>query len=132
MTIAYTYSHFRYTSPDSLNNHWLPEIPEHQLEADASYRFLKHFSAGINSRFLTKWHIFTDVKNYDITADGYNVYNCRIAYEWKLNFVKGIISFNINNLSDTKYLSFTEPDPKLYVYNPASGREYFINLKLLF
>ncbi|MGA2297657.1 MAG: TonB-dependent receptor, partial [FCB group bacterium] len=34
--LAYTYSHFRYTAPDTINGNWLPNSPEHQLALDIS------------------------------------------------------------------------------------------------
>ena len=131
-SIAYTYSHFRYTSPDSLKNHWIPNCPKHMLNAEISYKFIKHLSAGLSSQYQSMWYIFTDVKDYNITQSGYTIFNFRLSYDWKLSFARGVLSFNITNFINKLYASLTEPDPQLYSYNPAPGRQYFTSLKIIF
>ncbi|MDP4266406.1 MAG: TonB-dependent receptor [Bacteroidota bacterium] len=129
---AYTFSDFKYTSPDSIKDHYLPNSPVHQLEADVEYRFLKHFVVGVSYEMQSKWYIFTDPKNYSITQDGFNLVNARISYEWKLWKLHGDISVFAKNLNDVSYIAFTEPDPDKNSYQPAARREIFGSLRIKF
>ena len=145
---AYTYSHFQYTSPDSINGHFIPQCPEHVLTAEVSFKFLKHFTLTLNTQYQSKWYIQTDsslyqtyqetVNNVTTTRNswvkGYNIYSANLAYNFKLWNVLGEISVFGKNLFDVHYFGFTEPNngPDYNSYQPAPGREFFVNLKLRF
>ena len=144
LNVAYTYSHFRYSSPDSVKNHWIPQCPQHVLAAEVSYKFLKHFTFTINTEYQSKWSIQVDDSIYNnftengikrsSWVDGFNTYNSNLKYEWKLGSLNGDISLFAKNLFDEHYFGFTEPNngPDYNSFQPAPGREFFVSLRLRF
>lgn len=144
LDIAYTYSHFQYTSPDSVKNHWIPQSPQNVLMAEISYKFLKHFTITFNTGYQSKWCIQVDDSIYNNFTEngikrsswikGFNTYNANLMYNWKLGSLKGDISFFAKNLFEEHYFGFTEPNngPDYNSFQPAPGREFFVNLRLRF
>ncbi len=141
---AYTYSHFQYTSPDSVSGHWIPQCPEHILTAEAAVTFLKDFTFTLNTQFQSKWCIQVDDSIYEnyhengiirsSWVDGYQVFNANLDYAWKLGSVKGNIGLSCKNMFDEQYFGFTEPNngPDYNSYQPAPGREFFVSLRCRF
>ena len=129
---AYTYSNFKYDSPDSLKGNWLPNSPEHQIYADLGYKIFKNLEVGVSYEMQTKWYIYTDVVHKDLSQDGFNLYHARVSYDWKLSGLNGNISFFVKNITAEKYIAFTEPDPDGNCYQPAASREFFGSLKINF
>lgn len=142
LDVAYTYSNFRYTSPDSVKNHWIPEIPEHMLTAEVTFKFLKHFALTLNTEFQSKWCMQVDDSVYNHFNEngvirsswvkGFNIYSGQIAYNWKLGNVEGELSFMVKNMFDQHYFGFCEPNngPDYNSFQPAPGREFFGSLKI--
>jgi iron complex outermembrane recepter protein len=130
--LAYTWSIFRYSSPDSIKNQVLPNSPEHQLYGDASYRFARHLEVGIGCEMQSKWYIYTDKIHSNVYQDGFFLYNARISCDFKISHVKVIASVFMKNLNDTQYIAFTEPDPDGNSYQPAARREIFFSLRFRF
>ncbi|MEI8046535.1 MAG: TonB-dependent receptor [Bacteroidota bacterium] len=141
---AYSYSHFQYTSPDSVSGHWIPQCPEHILTAEAAVTFLKDFTFTLNTQFQSKWCIQVDDSIYEnyhengfvrsSWVDGYQVFNANLDYAWKLGSVKGNIGLSCKNMFDEQYFGFTEPNngPDYNSYQPAPGREFFVSLRCRF
>jgi iron complex outermembrane receptor protein len=129
---AYTFSDFKYASPDSISGNWLPNSPAHQLYADAGYKFSEHFSLGLSTELQTKWYIYTNKVNSSIYQDGFNLFHARFSYGFKIDGVNATISIYCKNLTDKQYIAFTEPDPDGNSYQPSARREIFFSLKLLF
>ena len=132
ISVAYTFSNFTYTSPDSIKNQYLPNCPKYQLYAEASYKFTKRLSLTVSSEYQSIWYIFTDPTNYQISQDGFNLYHAQVTYKWNICKLNGELSLYAKNIFDTKYIAFTEPDPDKNSYQPGSGRELFVNLKVHF
>ena len=148
LNLAYTYSHFQYTTPDSIKGHWIPQCPEHMLTAEIAFKFLKHFTLTLNTQYQSKWYIQTDSSlylQYTETVDnvttkrnswvkGFNIYSANLSYNFKLWNVDGELSLFGKNLFDEHYFGFTEPNggPDYNSYQPAPGRELFVNLKFRF
>jgi iron complex outermembrane receptor protein len=130
--LAYTFSHFRYTSPDSINGNWLPNCPEHQLYAEAEFEFIKNFIAGIGTEYQSNWAIYIDNINKSVFQNGYNLFNARISYTFRFQGINASLSVFGKNLLDQKYIAFTEPDPNGNSYQPAAEREFFASLRLRF
>ena len=140
--VAYTYSHFQYTSPDSVSGHWIPQCPEHMLTAEASVKFLKHFTATLNAQYQSKWCIQVDDSIYNqfhengkirsSWVNGFTVINANLNYAWKLGKLKGDLGFFCKNMLDEQYFGFTEPNngPDYNSFQPAPGREFFVSLRL--
>jgi len=140
--VAYTYSNFKYTSPDSVSGHWIPQCPEHQLSAEAAVKFLKHFTLTLNAQYQSKWCIQVDDSIYNSYhengvvrsswVDGFTVFNANLNYAWKLWNLKGDLGISSKNLFDEHYFGFTEPNngPDYNSYQAAPGREFFVSLRL--
>ena len=142
--IAYTYSNFKYTSPDSVKNHWIPECPQHMLTAEVSVKFLQHFILTLGTEYQSKWYIQVDDSIYNqfnengvlrnSWVDGFTIYNANLSYSWKIGNLNGDLSIFAKNLTDEHYFGFTEPNngPDYNSFQPAPGREFFVSLKLRF
>jgi iron complex outermembrane receptor protein len=141
---AYTYSHFQYTSPDSVKNHWIPQCPQHVLTAEVGFDFLKHFNLTLSTQYQSKWYIQTDDSIYmqytenrikrNSWVNGFNIYSADLSYKFHLGAVESEISLFAKNLFDEHYFGFTEPNngSDYNSYQPAPGREFFVSLKLRF
>lgn len=129
---AYTYSDFKYTSPDSIKGNWLPNSPKHQLNAEVDYKLFGHLTVGVSTEMQTKWYIYTDVIHKNLSQEGFNLYHAHISYDWKLFGCNGEISLFVKNITNQKYMAFTEPDPDGNCYQPGPLREYFGSLKINF
>jgi iron complex outermembrane receptor protein len=130
--VAYTYSHFTYTAPDSISGNWLPNCPQHQLNLDLSYKITKKLTIGISSETQSKWYIYTDKIHKDVSQSGFSLLNLRASYGWKIGSVNGEINAYVKNLTDKSYIAFTEPDPDGNSYQPAAKREFFGGIKIFF
>jgi iron complex outermembrane receptor protein len=144
LAIAYTYSHFQYSNPDSVKNHWIPQCPQHMLSAEVAYKFIRHFTFTVNTQFQSKWCIQVDDSIYtnftengikrSSWVNGFKIINANLKYDWKLVSLKGDISLFAKNLFDEHYFGFTEPNngPDYNSFQPAPGRELFVSLRLRF
>lgn len=141
--VAYAYSHFQYTSPDSVSGHWIPQCPEHSLTAEAAVKFLKNFTLTMNVQYQSKWYIQVDdsiylqytengIKRSSCERTGFTVANANLKYNWKLGVLSGDISLFCKNIFDEQYFGFTEPNngPDYNSYQAAPGREFFVSLRL--
>src|SRR5665647_1204999 len=92
---AYTYSHFRYVSVQTLagetfSGTWLPNSPQHQLYADAECHITPALTAGAALEYLSAWYI--DATNrvspngYGRT-DPYALVHVRLGYAFDWNGV---------------------------------------------
>lgn len=141
---AYTYAHCQYTSPDSVSGHWIPQCPQHVLTAEVAFDFLKHFTLALSTEYQSKWYIQTDDSIYmqytengikrNSWVSGFNTYSADLSYTFHIGGVESEISLYAKNLFDEHYFGFTEPNngPDYNCYQPAPGREFFVNLKLRF
>jgi iron complex outermembrane recepter protein len=133
--LAYTYNNFKYVSPDSINGNWLPNSPEHKLNLDLQYKMFNHLTLGAGFEMQSLWHIFfydlgIPNLNQNLTQDGFSLINARIIYDWEFFGLNGELSVYGKNLTDEKYMGFTEPDDGGNCYQPAAGRQFFGSLKL--
>jgi iron complex outermembrane recepter protein len=144
LNVAYTYSHFQYTSPDSVKNHWIPQCPQHVLTAEAGVDFLKHFDLTLSAQYQSRWYIQTDDSIYmqytengikrNSYVDGFTIFSANLSYKFNLGGLHSEVSLFAKNLFDEHYFGFTEPNngPDYNSYQPAPGREFFVSLKLNF
>jgi iron complex outermembrane receptor protein len=142
--VAYTLSNNTFTSPDSVKGHYIPQCPQHILAAEVSYYFLKHFTVALNAEYQSKWVIQYDDSIYSqftengikrsSWVDGYKVFSADLNYNWKLFGIKGDLGLYAKNLFDEHYFGFTEPNngSDYNSFQPAPGREWFLNLRLKF
>lgn len=130
--LAYTYSNFKYDSPDSLKDVWVPNSPQHQFNLDAEYEITKDLTIGVNADMQSKWYIYPDSSHKNIVQDGFTLIGARIQYKFEFSGLDGTIALYGRNLGGTKYIAFTEPDPDGNCYQPGPLSEYFVNLKIHF
>lgn len=153
---SYTFSDFKYvsatvdpvytdpsyvlTNPPSAGQ-YLPNSPRHQLYAGAEFHLKDHFVFEVSSEFQSEWAIYTDSRAYNGELDqsvysnwqeGFNLYNARVAYSWKILKVNGELSISARNFFNSAHMAFTEPDPDGNSYHPGPGREIFGGLKVQF
>jgi iron complex outermembrane recepter protein len=127
--LAYTYSNFKYTKPDSIKDNWLPNCPQHQLMADVEFRPVRHVTLGLSSETQTEWQI--DTKN-SVKQDGFTLVSARAAWSWTLGSLPGELFVSARNIFGEKYIAFTEPDPDGNSYQPGPTQEVFAGMKVNF
>jgi iron complex outermembrane recepter protein len=130
--LAYTWSDFKFASPDSIVGVGLPNSPANQLYADVSYKFAKHFEIGLSTEWQSRWFIYTDKVHSNIYQEGFNLYHSRVSYNFEIGDIKATASFYCKNLADKQYIAFTEPDPDGNSYQPSALREIFVSIRLRF
>jgi iron complex outermembrane receptor protein len=143
LQVAYTFSHFKYTNDTPIrimmddtsivkyiiNGNYLPNSPMHQLYVDAEYHIYDNLAVGVSSETLSKTYI--DGANIESeAAAGYTLIGARVSYKFYLNSFNVEVALQGRNLTNQKYIAFTEPDPGGNAYQPGAGREFFINAKI--
>lgn len=132
---AYTYSHFTYynytshTYPGDLAGNYLPNIPQNQFYTDGLVQLPKNFS--VSYRLITFSRAYIDPTNAT-WIDPYTLLGARLAKGWQYKNLWGSVFVTGRNLTDTKYIAFTEPDPDGNSYQPGPGREIFGGLEIHF
>jgi len=140
LRLAYTYSHFKYETVETLTGEtyedtWLPNSPEHQLYVDAEYRVTRALTAGTALESVGGWYI--DPSNV-IYPDGYGrtdpytLVHVRLAYKFVLSKIPMEILLSGRNIFNVLYYGFTEPDPDQNSYQPAPTAEWSLGLRLGF
>ena len=135
LQLAYTYSNFKYTSPDSIKDNWLPNSPEHMLYCDAAYTCFKGFTVGMSVEYQSEWNIFTYYNN--LRQDGFTQLHARINYTFDFAGMTFDAGVSVKNLTDQKWVAFTEPDTNddmtpANPYQPGPTREFFGTLRIHF
>jgi iron complex outermembrane receptor protein len=131
---AYTFNHFTYTSYDSvtygsdLAGNWVPNSPQHQLYVGAEYRW-KGWVIGLNDLTLSKAYV--DATNAT-WIDGYSLLGARAAHRWKLAKGEAELYAAGRNITGTRYIAFTEPDPDGNSYHPGPTAEFFGGIQVRF
>ncbi len=142
--MAYTYSHFQYDLGDTkirvlmddttihkyiVDGNWLPNSPQHQLAIDVTCDVLPGLSVGLNSMTLSE--SFIDGANLESEAvQGYTLLGCRVSYRLNLPGLSAEFTAQIRNLTDQKYVAFSEPDTGGNSYQPGAGREIFGGIRI--
>jgi len=156
LQIAYTYSDFKYTTAQidpvytdtnyvlttpPVEGQYLPNSPKHQLYAELRYQINENFNVSLGTEYQSKWAIYTDAKAYhgeldpkiyQNWQDGFNLFNARVSYRWKLKYLTGEISLSARNITGADYMAFTEPDPDGNSYQPGPKQEYFCSVRMNF
>lgn len=142
---AYTYSNFKYSLDEpfrivmddtsivkyAIDGNYIPNIPQHQFNLDLMIYPVPELSLKLSSEYSSKW--FIDGANLESeAANDYLLFNIRAAYKLNIGDISGEINITAKNITDKKYLGFTEPDPGGNAYQPASGREFFGGVKICF
>jgi iron complex outermembrane receptor protein len=132
---AYTYSHFTYTKYDSLTfsgnlvRNWLPNSPAQQLFTDASIELPRQLVLGAGVTAFSR--AFIDPTN-STWIDGYGLLHASLSKAWQFRSVRSKLFVAGRNLTDKKYIAFTEPDPDGNSYQPGPRREIFSGVQVNF
>jgi iron complex outermembrane receptor protein len=132
---SYTFNHFTYLQirskvfPTAVPGNSLPNSPQHLGYLDMQYTFTPHWvvAAGLDCQSQA----FVDATNVPYIG-GYTLYHARVAYQWHTTKTRGEFMISGTNLSDKKYIAFTEPDPDGNSYQPGPGRQWFAGVRVWF
>ncbi len=135
---AYTYSHFRYTTVQTLTGEsftgtWLPNSPQHDLYADAEYHVTPALVTGAALEYVSGWYIDSSNRvlpnGYGKTAP-YTLAHVRIGCRFEWSGIPLELMLSGRNIFNVLYYGFTEPDPDGNSYQPAPTAEWSLSLRL--
>ncbi len=129
---AYTASHFVYLSSTSaygdIEGHRLPNSPVHQLMSGVRLDLGRAVTLGAGSDTYSRWYI--DASNAT-KVDGYTLLGAQATWRLPLRGLDCELSLQGRNLTGTRYIAFTEPDPDGNSYQPGPERELFTGVRLV-
>ena len=138
LRLAYTYSHFKYETVDTLTGEtltgtWVPNIPQHQLYVDAEYHLTKALTAGAALEYVSAWYIDSTNRIFGNgygRTDPYALVHVRIGYRFVFDGTPLELMLSGRNIFNVLYYGFTEPDPDGNSYQPAATAEWSLGLRL--
>jgi iron complex outermembrane receptor protein len=138
LRLAYTYSHFKYETVDTLTGEtltgtWLPNIPQHQLYADAEYRITRALTAGAALEYVSPWYIDSTNRIFENgygRTDPYALVHVRLSYKFEFGGTPLELMLSGRNIFNVLYYGFTEPDPDGNSYQPAATAEWSLGLRI--
>jgi iron complex outermembrane receptor protein len=130
---AYTFSDFLYKNVtfmfDTYYDKVMPNSPRHQVAFDVEYHLDRNWAFGLNAFGQSLQYV--DQSNVP-SADGFALFNPRIAYQWQTSHYGAEVMLSARNLFNDNYIAFTEPDPDGNSYQPGPGREAFVGVRFFF
>jgi iron complex outermembrane receptor protein len=140
LRLAYTFSHFKYDTVDTLigetlTGTWLPNCPQHQLYADAEYRVTRALTAGASLEYVSAWYIDATNRIFPNSygrTDPYALVHVRVGYKFEFGGTPLELFLAGRNIFNVLYYGFTEPDPDGNSYQPAATAEWSLALRLGF
>jgi iron complex outermembrane recepter protein len=134
LTTAYSLSHFRFrnflSGTTQLGGNTIPGIPEHQLQASATWRFSHAFVVGEG---IAKSKVFVNDANA-AAAPSFAVYNARVGGTAMFGRPWFAPVFGVQNLFDKRYIGSVAVNAAgasiaaTKFYEPAPGRTWFLGL----
>jgi iron complex outermembrane receptor protein len=143
LQMSYTYSHFQYSlnTPSKImmddttivkyikDGNWLPNSPQHQIYIECSYKPISKWTISAAIEGYSKSYI--DGANIESEAvSGYVLLHARINYDWSVFGLTGSANINFKNITNQKYVAFSEPDPGGNAYQPGAGFETIGGVKV--
>jgi iron complex outermembrane receptor protein len=135
---AYTYSHFKYVTAETLTGEmyedtWLPNCPQHQLFVDGECRVTPALTAGASLEHVGAWYI--DATNRLLPngygrTDPYTLVHVRVGYKFELGGTPLELVLAGRNIFNVLYYGFTEPDPDGNSYQPAPTAEWSLQVRI--
>ncbi|MHB8054744.1 MAG: TonB-dependent receptor family protein [Candidatus Aminicenantales bacterium] len=149
LRLAYTYSHFKYDTVQTLDalavyeGTWLPNSPQHQLYLDAEYKITPALSAGAALEYVSSWYIDSTNRVYLFNpelyptvyygkTDPYALVHVRLGYALEIAGAPWELFLSGRNIFGVEYYAFTEPDPDGNSYQPAATAEWTLGLRVAF
>ncbi len=138
--LAYTYSHFKYDTVETLTGDtytgtFLPNCPRHQLYLDAEYKVTGALTAGAALEYVSSWFIDATNRVFENgygRTDPYALVHVRVGYRFAFGGTPLTLLLSGRNIFNTLYYGFTEPDPDGNSYQPAPTAEWSLGLRLGF
>jgi iron complex outermembrane recepter protein len=135
---AYTYSHFKYVTVETLTGQtfegtWLPNSPQHVLYADAEYRAGRALTAGAGLEYVSGWYVDSSnriLANGYGRTDPYALVHVRLGYRFAFGGTPLELFLAGRNIFNVLYYGFTEPDPDGNSYQPAPTAEWSLGLRI--
>ncbi len=99
LRLAYTYSHFKYDTVQTLDaaaiykGTWMPNSPEHVLNLDGEFKITSELTAGAALEYLSSWYIDSTNRIFPNgygRTDPYTLVHLRLGY--KLRSRRGAVS----------------------------------------
>jgi outer membrane receptor for Fe3+-dicitrate len=115
------------TFPGNLVGKRLPNSPIHQASVNIAYRLGRNWKINLSEDFQSRSYV--DATN-QTWIDGFGLLGCRLAYTWQSRKARGEIFIAGKNLTNEKYIAFTEPDPDGNSYQPGPEREFFVGVQI--
>ena len=112
-----------------LIGNWLPNSPNHMLYIEASAQLPGNLFASLGTQTLSR--SFIDPTNA-ASVDGYGLLNARVSKQWQRENRTWKVFVSGRNLTSTRYIAFTEPDPDGNSYQPGPRGEVFGGIELRF
>ncbi|MGD0783056.1 MAG: TonB-dependent receptor, partial [Candidatus Aminicenantales bacterium] len=146
--LAYTYSHFKYVTVETLDasgstytGTWLPNSPQHQLYLDVEYKITPALTVGAALEYVSAWYLDSTNRVYQFDPVNYpNVYygqtspyalvHVRLGYKFDLGGVPFQLLLSGRNIFSVLYYGFTEPDPDGNSYQPAATASWTVGLRV--
>ena len=141
LRLAYTYSHFKYDSVQTLDagvtykGTWLPNSPQHQLYLDGEYKITPAWTAGAALEYVSSWYIDSTNRVFPNgygRTDPYTLVHVRLGYKFEMAGMPWEILLSGRNIFGVEYFAFTEPDPDGNSYQPAPTAEVTLGLRIRF
>ena len=136
---AYTYSHFKYDTVQTLdagisyNGTWLPNCPQHQLYLDGELKVTSDLTFGAALEYVSSWYIDSTnrifANGYGRT-DPYALVHVRLGYKLSIGGMPWELILSGRNIFSVLYYGFTEPDPDGNSYQPAPTAEWSLGLRM--
>jgi len=136
---AYTYSHFKYDTVQTLdagvsyNGTWLPNSPQHQFYLDGEFKATADLTFGAALEYVSPWYIDSTnrlfANGYGRT-DPYALVHVRLGYKLRIGGLPWELVLSGRNILGVMYYGFTEPDPDGNSYQPAPTAEWSLGLRI--
>jgi outer membrane receptor for monomeric catechols len=87
---------------------------------------IRDLTLGVGTDSYSKWYV--DASNAT-SVNGYTLLNARVSWHFDIAGTTGDLTLQGRNLTATKYIAFTEPDPDGNSYQPGPERELFAGVR---
>ena len=145
--LAYTYSHFKYDSVQTLDafaiykGTWMPNSPQHQLYLDGEFKVTPALTVGAAIEYLSSWYIDSTNRVYQFDpvaypgvfygrTDPYALVHIRVGYKFEIGGNPFELLLSGRNIFGVEYYGFTEPDPDGNSYQPAATASWTVGLRV--
>ena len=143
--LAYTYSHFKYDTVQTLDafaiykGTWMPNSPQHQLYLDGEFKVTPALTVGAAVEYFELLvHRFDEpcisstrhLPGVYGRTDPYTLVHVRVGYKFEIGGNPFELLLSGRNIFGVEYYGFTEPDPDGNSYQPAATASWTVGLRV--